>query len=63
MQSIWRIDVSSWFHACGPATEQALEPTDDDTRGTSYSRPSADRRCVLPGSIDLKLERQRLVDK
>ena len=30
---IWRIDVpvGSWLHACGPATENVLEPTDDDT--------------------------------
>ena len=24
--------VGRWFQACGPATEKALEPTEDDTQ-------------------------------
>ena len=46
-QSTLRRDVGSLFQACGSATENALEPTDDDTRGTSLS---VDRRRALPGS-------------
>ena len=47
-----RREAGSWFHACGPATEKALEPANVDTRGTSYCLLSADRRCALPGNVE-----------
>jgi len=37
--------------ACEPATEKAVEPTDDDTRGTSYCPLSANRTCTLSGTV------------
>ena len=43
-QSVCQRDAGSLFQACGPATENALDPTADDTRGTSKQPLSADHR-------------------
>jgi len=51
-QSVWRRDVGSWCHTCGPATEKALEPIDDNILGTSYWSLFSDHRCSLHGSVD-----------
>jgi len=40
-QAVFRSDVVSRFQACGPATENALEPDDDETLGISHCPVSA----------------------
>jgi len=42
-QAVFQSDESR-FQSCGPATENALEPTDVDTYGVSYCSQSADCR-------------------
>jgi len=44
IQSVCRRAAGSLFRACGPAIENALDPTDDDTHGMSQNPLSADRR-------------------
>jgi len=39
-QAVFRGDAGSRFQACGPTTEDALDPTDEDTRGISYCMPT-----------------------
>jgi len=41
-RTVFLSDVGSRFQACGPATESALEPTDDDTRAMLYCTLSAE---------------------
>ena len=56
---MWRRDAGSWFQACRLATDNALEPAKDDTRGMSHCPMSADRRCTSAVS---KVARRRPVD-
>jgi len=43
--------MGSRFQGCSPATENALEPTDNDTREISYCPLSAERRRALLESV------------
>jgi len=47
--AVFPSDVGSRFQACGPATENSLEPTDDNTRTVPLS---AECRHALPGSVE-----------